>query len=295
MDHLTYSSQFTEQNKEEEEWDIIITPKKTLFSLELNEIWKYKDLLILFVKRDFIKIYKQTILGPLWFFLKPLLTSLTFTLVFSRFAGISTDGIPPLLFYVAGTTCWNYFSTTFKMTSTTLKDNQNLFSKVYFPRLIVPISIIFSNLLRLGMQMLLFLGFFFYYYFTTDVIQPNYHLLLVPLLIILLAGIALGLGLIITSMTIKYRDLVFLVDFGVQLAMYATPVIYPLSAVPDSFKLFSLLNPLTPILETFKYGFLGQGTFNWVHLGYSFFFTVGIVLLGMVIFNRSEKNFVDTI
>ena len=284
-----------EKSSEEENWDIVITPQKSLFSLEIKEIWKYKDLLFLFVKRDFIKIYKQTILGPLWFFIKPLLTSLTFTLVFSRFAGISTDGIPPILFYVAGTTCWNYFSTTFKMTSTTLKDSQSLFSKVYFPRLIVPISIVFSNLLRLGMQLLLFLGFFFFYYFSTDAIQPNLYILLVPLLIIMLAGIALGMGLIITSMTIRYRDLVFLVDFGIQLAMYATPVIYPLSAVPDSFKIFAILNPLTPILETFKYGFLGQGTFEWAYLAYSFFFMIGILLVGTIIFNRAEKNFVDSI
>ena len=279
----------------EKDWDIIITPKRSLFQLNLDEVWRYRDLLLLFVKRDFIAYYKQTILGPLWFFIQPLMTTVIYTVVFGRLAGISTDSIPPVLFYLAGITCWNYFSESLNKTSTTFKDNQNIFGKVYFARLVVPLSIILSNLIKFGIQFLLFLGFLVYFTWTNSAVSPNSYALLFPLLVLMLAGLGLGFGLIITSATTKYRDLVFLLQFGIQLFMYATPVIYPLSAVPEQYQWLSVLNPLTAIIETFKYGFLGQGTFSWIYLAYSFGFMVILLVLGIAIFNRTEKNFMDTV
>jgi len=284
----------TRANKEEK-WDIIITPENSLFRLNLAEVWRYKDLLLLFVRRDFVAMYKQTILGPLWYLIQPLFTTLIFTVVFGNLAGISTDGIPPMLFYLAGITNWNYFAECLNRTSTTFKDNQQIFGKVYFPRLVVPLSITVSNLIKYGIQFVLFLGIYAYFFLSGSDIQPNSTIFLFPLLVLLLAGLGLGFGLIVTSLTTKYRDLVFLIQFGVQLFMYATPVIYPLSEVPEKYKLLSVLNPMTSIIETFKYGFLGQGTFEWSYLGYSVVFTVAVLLLGTAIFNRTEKNFMDTV
>lgn len=276
-------------------WDIIITPQKSLFDLKLREVWRYRDLLILFVRRDFVAVYKQTILGPLWFFIQPLFTTIIFTIIFGRLAGIPTDGIPPILFYLAGITCWNYFADCLSKTSDTFFSNQSIFGKVYFPRLVVPLSITITNLLKFGIQLLLFLGFYLFYYFRGATIQPNLHLLLFPLLVIMLAGLGLGFGLLVTSMTTKYRDLKFLLAFGVQLAMYATPVIYPLSEIPEEYQLYAVLNPMASIIETFKYGFLGHGTFSWIHLGYSLVFTILVLLAGTAVFNRTEKNFMDTV
>jgi len=284
----------TRANKEEK-WDIIITPENSLFRLNLAEVWRYKDLLLLFVRRDFVAMYKQTILGPLWYLIQPLFTTLIFTVVFGNLAGISTDGIPPMLFYLAGITNWNYFAECLNRTSTTFKDNQQIFGKVYFPRLVVPLSITVSNLIKYGIQFVLFLRIYAYFFLSGSDIQPNSTIFLFPLLVLLLAGLGLGFGLIVTSLTTKYRDLVFLIQFGVQLFMYATPVIYPLSEVPEKYKLLSVLNPMTSIIETFKYGFLGQGTFEWSYLGYSVVFTVAVLLLGTAIFNRTEKNFMDTV
>ncbi|MEL7122116.1 MAG: ABC transporter permease [Bacteroidota bacterium] len=278
-----------------EDWDIVITPQKSLLALNLNEVWRYKDLLFLFVRRDFVAQYKQTILGPLWYIIQPLFTTLIFTVVFGNLAGISTDSIPPILFYLAGVTCWNYFAECLTKTSTTFKDNQNIFGKVYFARLTVPLSIVISNLIKFGIQFVLFIGFYAYFLIKGTDIQPNMTIFLFPILIVMLAGLGLGFGLIVTSMTTKYRDLVYLIQFGVQLAMYATPVIYPLSTVPEQYRWLSVLNPMTSVIETFKHGFLGQGTFSWWYLSYSLIFLVILLLLGISIFNRTEKNFMDTV
>lgn len=278
-----------------EQWDTVITPRKHLFDLNLREVWRYKDLLTLFVRRNVVAEYKQTILGPLWYFIQPLLTTIMFTVVFGNLAGISTDGIPPMLFYLAGITNWNYFAECLNKTATTFKDNQNIFGKVYFPRLVVPLSIVTTSLLKYSIQLLLFIGFYVYFVLKGVPVQPNATLALFPLLIVILAGLGLGFGLIFTSMTTKYRDLVFLLSFGVQLAMYATPVIYPLSEVPDQYQWLSALNPMTAVIETFKYGILGKGTFDWGYLGYSTGFMIVILLAGTAIFNRTEKNFMDTV
>ena len=278
-----------------EQWDIIITPRKSLFAFNLNEVWRYRDLLSLFIRRDIVAQYKQTILGPIWYFLQPLFTTIVFTVIFGNLAGISTDGIPPMLFYLAGITNWNYFADSLKKTSTTFKDNQNIFGKVYFPRLVVPLSIVTTNLLKYGIQLIMFIGFYIYFVIKGAPVGLNVVAFLFPLLIMILAGLGLGFGLLITSMTTKYRDLVFLIQFGVQLFMYATPVIYPLSEIPEEYQWLSVLNPMTSVIETFKYGFLGKGTFEWIYIGYSFVFMIVLLLAGIAVFNRTEKNFMDTV
>jgi lipopolysaccharide transport system permease protein len=276
-------------------WDSVITPERKVFDLNLREVWQYRDLLVLFVRRDFAHLYKQTILGPLWFFIQPLLTTIMFTVVFGNLAGISTDGIPPMLFYLAGVTNWNYFADSLNKTSTTFRDNQHIFGKVYFSRLVMPISTVAFNLIKYGIQFVLFLAIYFYFFFKGAAISPNSYAFLFPLLILMLAGLGLGFGLIITSLTTKYRDMMFLVQFGVQLFMYATPVIYPLSEVPEQYRFLAILNPLTSIIETFKVGFIGVGTFEWSYLAYSFGFMIVLLLLGVVVFNRTEKTFMDTV
>lgn len=277
-------------------WTNIIKPKRNLFEINLKEIISYKDLMFLFVRRDFVSIYKQTILGPLWFFIQPILTTLMFTVVFGKIAGISTDGIPKILFYLSGLTFWTYFADNLTKTSNTFVENQGIFGKVYFPRLISPISIIISNLLKFGLQFLLFSAFYIFYFFQTDsTIKPNAVILLFPYLIILTGVLGLGFGLIVSSLTTKYRDLRFLIQFGVQLWMYATPVIYPLSALDGKMKQIALLNPMTSIIETFKYGFLGAGTFDLKHLIYTTVFALILLFLGVIIFNRTEQNFMDTV
>ena len=283
------------QEPEEKPWDTVITPRKSLLDLKLDEVWRYRDLLTLFVRRNVVAEYKQTILGPLWYFIQPLLTTIMFTIVFGKLAGISTDSIPPMLFYLAGITNWNYFAESLNKTATTFKDNQQIFGKVYFPRLVVPLSVVITNLLKYGIQLLLFVGFYIYFILQGVDVQPNATALLFPFLIVLLAGLGLGFGLLITSMTTKYRDLVFLLSFGIQLAMYATPVIYPLSEVPDQYQWIAALNPMTSVIETFKYGFLGKGTFDWGYLAYSTGFMVVLLLGGIAVFNRTEKNFMDTV
>ena len=222
-------------------------------------------------------------------------TTIVFTVVFGNLAGISTDGLPPVLFYLAGITNWNYFAETLKKTSTTFKDNMGLFGKVYFPRIIVPLSIVSTNLLKYGIQLFLFAGFYIYFIIEGASIGINTYALLFPVLLLIMAGLGLGFGAIITSLTTKYRDLTYLVAFGVQLAMYATPVIYPLSEVPEKYQWISVLNPMTAVIETFKYGFLGTGTFRWEYLGYSLVFTAVILMAGTAIFNRTEKNFMDVV
>ncbi len=277
------------------QWDIVIEGRSSLFDLKFRELWSYRDLLLSFVKRDFVSFYKQTILGPLWFFIQPIFTTIVFTFVFGNLAGLSTDGLPQPLFYLAGITAWNYFSDCITKTSTVFKDNANIFGKVYFPRIIMPLSIVTSNLLRFGVQMLLFLAMMGYFAVTGAEFHVTWAILLLPILVLMMASLGLGLGLIITAMTTKYRDLSFLITFGVQLLMYMTTVIYPLSAAPEKYKKFIELNPMTGILETFRYSFLGKGDFSLWSLGYCGVVTFVILILGVMIFNKTEKSFVDTV
>ncbi|PWS26668.1 ABC transporter permease [Pedobacter yonginense] len=283
-------------NEHEHDWTI--EAKTTLFDLKLGEVWAYRDLLLLLVRRDFVSFYKQTILGPLWFFIQPLFTTIIFTFIFGNLAGISTDGLPKPLFYMAGITAWNYFADCLNKTSSVFKDNAGIFGKVYFPRLIMPLSIVVSNLVRFGVQLMLFLLFMGYYYLSGAHIQISWAILLFPLLLMLMAFLGLGAGMIISAMTTKYRDLAFLIGFGVQLLMYATTVIYPLSTAIEKYPKYSWIieyNPMTPIIETFRYGFLGEGSFSWNGLAYATGITAVLFIVGIVIFNKVERNFVDTV
>ena len=280
---------------QQEKWDQVIRPHSSLFDLQLKEVWAYRDLLVMFVKRDFVATYKQTILGPIWFFIQPLLTTLTYIIIFGNIAKISTDGIPMTLFYMAGITLWNYFADCLNKTSTVFKDNANIFGKVYFPRLVMPLSIVASNLVRFGIQFLLFLVFWLYYLIQGNAVHPNLYILLTPYLVLLMALLALGAGMIITALTTKYRDLVFLLTFGTQLLMYATPVIYPMSALPPKYAWFIRANPMSSLIESFRYGFTGSGEISWMALGYSSLFTLVLLAMGTVIFNRVEKSFMDTV
>lgn len=282
----------------EKPWSLIIENKTSLFRLSLNEVWKYRDLLLMYVKRDIITLYKQTILGPLWFIIQPVFTTIMFMFVFGGIAGISTDGVPQAVFYLSGLVCWNYFSDCLSKCSDTFNANQQIFGKVYFPRLVVPLSITISNLIKLLIQFVLFIVVYFYYIFEGFTFQVNYTIILVPFLIILLGCLGLGFGLIITSLTTKYRDLKFLITFGVQLWMYVTPVIYPLSVMKNSYSKYMWLivaNPLTSIIETFKYAFTGVGVFNWSYLGYSTIFSFVILFIGIMVFNKVQRSFMDVI
>lgn len=284
------------EHKEEHNWTI--EAKASLFDLKLNEVWAYRDLLVLLVRRDFVSFYKQTILGPLWFFIQPLFTTIIFTFIFGNLAGISTDGLPKPLFYMAGITAWNYFADCLTKTSTVFKDNAGIFGKVYFPRLIMPLSIVVSNLVRFGVQMLLFIILMIYYYLAGASFNITWAICLFPVVVLLMALLGLGAGMIISAMTTKYRDLAFLVTFGVQLLMYATTVIYPLSEAINKYPEYAWVieyNPMTPILETFRFGFLGEGSFSWSSLGYATGVTIALLLFGIVIFNKVERNFVDTV
>ena len=284
------------KEQQQEHWDIVIEPQSSLLSINFKEVWKYRDLLLLLVRRDFVAFYKQTILGPLWFFIQPLLTTAMYFIVFTKVAGIKTDDTPPMLFYLAGVTCWNYFSESLTKTADTFIANASIFGKVYFPRLVIPLSIVLSNLIRLFIQFLLFLGMWLFYLFTTDMVHPHWDvMLLFPFLILLMAALALGLGIIFSSLTTKYRDLRFLLTFGIQLLMFATPVVYPLSLASEKYKWLIVANPFTAIIETFRYAFLGKGDFNWLYLGYSTLVTIVILFLGTMIFNKVEKNFMDTV
>lgn len=286
------------ETQTDESWDIEITPQNNLLDLKLKDVWQYRDLLILLVKRDFIAFYKQTILGPIWFFVQPVITILMYTIVFGNLAGIPTDGVPKPLFYLAGTIIWNYFADCLSKTSTVFKDNAAMLSKVYFPRLIMPLSIVLSNLVKFAVQLALFIFLLIFYWLNGAIIVPNIGMLLFPLLIMLIAAQGLGLGMMISAVTTKYRDLAFIVSFGVPLLMYSTTVIYPLSEVMlkhPGYQWFVKLNPVTAIIETFRYGFLGKGTFTWAMLGYSTLITLLFLITGIIIFNRIEKNFVDTV
>ena len=276
-------------------WTDIISNQSRILDLRLKDVWRYRDLLLMFVKRDFVATYKQTILGPVWFFIQPLLTTLTFVIIFGNIAKLSTDGLPMILFYLSGITLWNYFSECLNKTATVFKDNANIFGKVYFPRLVMPLSIVVSNLIKLGIQFLLFLVCWCWFLFKSDSVHPNWYILLTPYLVFIIALLALGAGMIISAMTTKYRDLVFLLSFGIQLFMYATPVIYPMSSLPVKYAWFIRANPLSAIIETFRYAFTGSGEFSWWALGYSSVFTFVLLAIGTIIFNKVEKSFMDTV
>ena len=278
-----------------EHWDLEIKPQEGLFNLHLKDVWHYRDLLWLLVRRDFVSFYKQTILGPLWFFVQPLLTTLMFTLVFGKMGGFSTDGLPPVLFYMAGITAWNYFADCITKTSTVFKDNATVFGKVYFPRLIMPLSIVVSNLVRFGVQFLLFLLIMAYYAFKGTHFHFTWAILLFPVVVVLMAALGLGAGMVISAMTTKYRDLAFLLTFGIQLLMYATTVIYPLSAAPLKYRHLIAANPMTPLIEAFRFGFLGKGSFSPASFGYATIVTVALLGFGIIVFNKVEKDFVDTV
>ncbi len=278
-------------------WTTVIQPKNSLLQVDFRELWQYRDLYRMLVKRDIVVWYKQTILGPLWFFIQPILTTIMFMIVFGGIAKIGTDGIPQPLFYLAGICLWNYFAESLNQTSNTFIQNSALFGKVYFPRLVVPFATVTSNLVRLGIQLLLFVFVYLYFaFFTEATVTPNLYICLVPLLILLLSGLALGFGVLFSSLTTKYRDLTFLLSFLVQLWMYATPVIYPLSTIENpTLKTLMLLNPMTAILETFKYAVLGVGQFRFEYLTYSALFTLFIMAIGIVVFNKVQRTFMDTV
>lgn len=279
----------------EEKWDLEIAPQRSLLDIPWKDIWRYRDLLMLFVRRDFVSQFKQTILGPTWFFIQPILTTVVFMVVFTGIAEIPTDGVPPILFYLSGLVGWNYFADCLNKTSNTFIGNANIFGKVYFPRIVVPISIVLSNLMRFGVQFILFLAVWLYYLVTTDQIFITIYILLVPIAIINIGLIGLGLGMIVSSLTTKYRDLTFLIAFGVQLLMYATPVIYPYTQVEGKFRLIIQANPLTPLIESFRQGFMGQGVVEWNLWIYSVVFMLISLAIGTVIFNKVEKDFMDTV
>jgi lipopolysaccharide transport system permease protein len=280
---------------EHEHWDMVIEPHGHLFDLKLRDVWHYRDLLALLIRRDFVSFYKQTVLGPVWFFIQPLFITITYTFVFGKLAGISTQGLPAPLFYMAGITAWNYFSECLTKTSTVFRDNSNVFGKVYFPRLIMPLSIIISNLIKFGVQLLMFLAMMLFYGLKGAPFHMTAYAFLFPLVVLQMALFGLGNGMIVSALTNRYRDLAFLIAFGVQLAMYTTTVIYPLSSVPLKYQWLIALNPLTPAIETFRLGFLGQGTFTWLSFGNSLLITLLIAGFGIVIFNKVERNFIDTV
>lgn len=283
----------------QDQWLYTISSKHKLVDLNFKEIWRYRDLLILFVKRDIVTVYKQTILGPLWYIIQPLFTSIIFTLIFNNLGQISTNGVPPFLFNLAGITAWNYFRECLTGTSSTFTANQSIFGKVYFPRVIMPMSITISNLLKFGIQLGIFIGFYIYYAFQGQTFGFNSHLFLLPVYIVMMALLGLGLGMIISSMTTKYRDLTILVSFGVQLLMYVSAVPYPVSEAkakfPETIALLVEYNPLTQIIEGFRYMLLNTGTFSWFGFTYTLVISIVLFLIGLIIFNKTEKSFIDTV
>ena len=283
-----------EHNIKNKEWDIVISSDNASLSLRLNELWRYRDLIFLFVRRDFVSQYKQTILGPFWYIIQPLMTTLTFSVVFGNIAKLSTDGLPRILFYMSGIIAWGYFSSCLQKTSGTFIANNGIFSKVYFPRMVMPVSVVVSNLISFGIQLLTFLCFLTYFLLFTNVpVHPNAAILLLPFLVLLMAMLGLGFGIIISSMTTKYRDLTYFVGFGVQLLMYASPVIFPWSTVSGKLKYLLLANPMTPVIELMRYAFLGTGTFNFWYLGITVIYAIVVLTIGMLMFNRVEKIFTD--
>ena len=281
---------------ESQYWTMKIRPRERLWHIDLGEIWRYRDLIELFVRRNIVVEYKQTILGPLWYLIQPILTVIMNMVVFGNIAKMSTDGMPQALFYMAGNICWFYFSNCLNQSSNTFIANQNMFGKVYFPRLVVPIAVVISNLLRFAIQMGLFVALYLYFYVNGAPIAPNWAILLIPLLVVMLAGLGLGFGILISSLTTKYRDFTILFTFVVQLWMYATPIVYPLSMVEEgTLRTLIMANPMTSIIEAFKYATLGQGFFSWYALGYSFLFMSVLLVFSVAIFNKVQRNFMDTV
>ena len=279
-----------------EKYRMVITPHQKLWSVDFKEIWRYRDLIELFVKRNIVVQYKQTILGPLWYIIQPVLTVIMNMVVFGGIAKMSTDGVPQAIFYMAGNVCWFYFADCLNQTSSTFTANQAMFGKVYFPRLVVPIATVLSNLLRFGIQIGLFVAFYLWFFFSGSDICPNWAILLMPVFVLMLAGLGLGFGILISSMTTKYRDLTILFTFIVQLWMYATPIVYPISMVTnDTLRTIIMANPMTSIIEAFKYATLGQGYFSWFALGYSFAFMTILLVFGVVVFNKVQRSFMDTV
>ncbi len=277
------------------QWTMILRPRKAWYEINLRELWDYRDLIVLFVWRDFVSYYKQTVLGPVWFLIQPVLTTLTYVVIFGNIAHLSTNNVPQFLFYLAGTVLWGYFSSCLTKTATTFIGNAPIFGKVYFPRLTAPISVLISNLITFGIQFALFVVGVIYYSQVNAYVRPNWFILLTPLLLLIMAGQGLGLGIIISSLTTAYRDLQMIVIFGVQLLMYATPVIYPLSSVPEQYRWLLALNPITPLMETFRYAFLGQGELSLGMMIYSIIFTIVVVMAGVLMFNQVENNFMDRV
>jgi lipopolysaccharide transport system permease protein len=283
-----------QHNPQNDDWDLVIKGHTTLFDLRLKEVWHYRDLLFLFVKRDFVTVYKQTILGPLWFFVQPLLTTVTFTIIFGTVAKLSTDGAPKVVFYMAGITLWSYFSNCLTSVAGVFSTNASIFGKVYFPRLIMPLTVVISNLMKFGVQFLLFISFVIYFVIQGQ-IHPNFYILLTPLIILLMALISMGIGLVLTAMTVKYKDLNQLIVFGVQLFMYITPVIYPSSSISENYKWLVNLNPLVSLFDYMRYAYLGIGHFSVGSLLYTILFSLGILAIGILVFNKSQKTFIDTV
>lgn len=281
--------------QEDVRWTRVIRPHRGLFSVPLAEIWAYRDLLLLLVRRDFVALYKQTVLGPIWFIIQPVMMTIVFTIVFGNIANISTDGVPHTVFYLAGITMWTFFADAFTKTSETFILNANIFGKVYFPRVIVPLSVVLSGLLKFAVQFAILIAFVVYFTMTTEIVRPNWVVLLLPVLLLMMGALGLSLGMIISALTTKYRDLRFLMQFGVQLLMYATPVIYPVSTLPEAYRVYILANPITPIVETFRYAFVGRGDFDPMHLAYSGGVILVLLMIAAVIFNQVEKNFMDTV
>jgi len=297
-DHQSKIQEYDEKLHDEffgHEHVTVIEPHGSLLDLKLKELWGYRDLILLFVRRDFVAQYKQTILGPAWHIIQPLFTTVIFTIVFGKIAKISTDGLPPFLFYMGGTVIWTYFSNVLTGTSNTFVGNANIFGKVYFPRLAIPVSNLISRLIAFTIQFTFFLGFIAWFAFTGANVSPNAWVMLTPVLLLMMAAFGLGLGIIVSSLTTRYRDLTVLVSFGVQLLMYASPVIYPLSTLPEYWQGWAALNPIAPIIEAFRYAYLGAGTVDLFMLVYSAVVIVVILFIGIIMFNRVERTFMDTV
>jgi lipopolysaccharide transport system permease protein len=283
------------ETSETQEWESEIKSEDSLFSINFKEVWQYRDLLLMLVKRDYISTYKQTILGPIWFFVQPVLTMIIYVILFGQIAKLPTDGAPQIVFYLSGITIWNYFSESLTKTSSVFRDNAAIFGKVYFPRLIMPLSIVVSALIKFGIQFTLFIAIVLYYTLIEHKIHPNLWILATPFLLLLMSLFSLGLGMIFSSMTTKYKDLVFLLTFGIQLFMYATPVVYSITSIPEKYQWIVLANPLTSIFQCFRYGYLGSGSFDPNSLFYSVGIIVVLLSVGVVIFNKVEKSFMDTV
>jgi lipopolysaccharide transport system permease protein len=284
-----------EKNEEGEQWDLIIRTRKGWFDLHLRDLWHYRDLVILFVKRDFVTFYKQTAFGPLWYIIQPLFTTIVFTVIFGKIARVSTDGIPPFLFYLAGNIAWSYFASCLTETSNTFVKNAGIFGKVYFPRLVIPLSVVIINLVKFGIQFVLFIGFYIYFISRGSPFRPTIHILLIPVLILQMAVLSLGVGILVSSLTIKYRDMIFVMTFAIQLWMYASSVVIPASSIPTKYLSIYMLNPMASVIELFRYAFLGQGVVDATYVGISWAVTLVVLAGGIMLFTRVEKSFMDTV